>query len=228
MLARQLNIAIDGPAGAGKSSVARAVAEALGLVYLDTGAMYRAITWKAQQQNLSLQDPEMLGRLAEATEFTWSGDKLRRRLFMDGGPIPAAIRSPAVTQCVSLVASHETVRRVLRQKQQQLASNDRGVIMDGRDIGTAVMPDAELKIYLTASLEERARRRMHDLGQDASQLPRLMRDMAERDRQDSTREHSPLSIAPDATVIDTTGLSLSQVVDLVIWHAEQICLCRGE
>ncbi|NLY53656.1 MAG: (d)CMP kinase [Firmicutes bacterium] len=228
MLARQLNIAIDGPAGAGKSSVARAVAEALGLVYLDTGAMYRAITWKAQQQNLSLQDPEILGRLAETTEFTWSDDELKRRLLMDGSPIPAAIRSPAVTRCVSLVASQETVRRALRQKQQQLARSARGIIMDGRDIGTAVMPEADLKIFLTASLEERARRRMHDLGQDVSQLPQLMREMAARDHQDSTREHSPLSIAPDATVIDTTGLSLSQVVELVIRHAEQICLSRGE
>lgn len=227
MLPCQLNIAIDGPAGAGKSSVARAVALALGLVYLDTGAMYRAITWKALQRQFSLSDAVKLGSLAAATDFCWGGQGRVPELYMDGSPLPAAIRSPEVTSQVSLVASYEEVRSVLRQKQNDLGKG-KGVIMDGRDIGTTVMPKAALKIFLTASLEERAGRRLKEFGQDASLLPQKMQEMAERDRKDSSRQHSPLSIAADATIIDTTGLSLSEVVDLVIRHAREVCHSRGE
>lgn len=226
MLPCQLNIAIDGPAGAGKSTVARAVAHALGLVYLDTGAMYRAITWKALKSQVPLTDAEALGRLAAKTEFCWSGDEGIPELLIDGNALPAAIRFEEVTKQVSLVASYEEVRRELRQKQRTLGKG-KGVIMDGRDIGTAVMPSAPLKVFLTASLEERAERRLRELGQDLSQLSQMMQDMAERDRKDSSRQHSPLSIAQDATIIDTTGLSLSQVVDLVIRHAQQVC-CNEE
>ncbi|NLW17654.1 MAG: (d)CMP kinase [Firmicutes bacterium] len=227
MLPCQLNIAIDGPAGAGKSSVARAVAQALGIAYLDTGAMYRAITWKALESRVPLTDVDALSKLAENTQFSWGNQEGVRELFMDGKPLPPAIRSPEVTQQGSLVASYEEVRRVLRQKQRALGSG-KGVIMDGRDIGTAVMPTAPLKIFLTASLEERAVRRLKELGQDLSLLPQMMQSLAERDHKDSSREHSPLCIAEDAIVIDTTGLSLSQVVDLVIGHARQVCLDLGE
>lgn len=227
MLPCQLNIAIDGPAGAGKSSVARAVAQALRLVYLDTGAMYRAITWKALQLQVPLTDAALLGQLAARTEFCWSGQASVPELYMDGTPLPAAIRSTEVTSQVSLVASFEEVRSELRKKQRDLGKG-KGVIMDGRDIGTAVMPSAALKIFLTASLEERAERRLKELGQDSNLLPQLMQAMAERDRKDTSRQHSPLSIAQDATIIDTTGLSLSQVVDLVIRHAQQVCHCKEE
>lgn len=227
MLPCQLNIAIDGPAGAGKSSVARAVAQALGLVYLDTGAMYRAITWKALRLQVPLTDADALGRLAANTEFCWSGNEGISKLLMDGDDLPPAIRSLEVTNQVSLVASYEEVRSVLRQKQRALGKG-KGVIMDGRDIGTVVMPNAPLKIFLTASQEERAERRLRELGHDLSLLPQMVHDMAERDRKDSSRQHSPLSIASDATIIDTTGLSLSQVVDLVIWHAQQACSSEEE
>jgi len=227
LLPCQLNIAIDGPAGAGKSSVARAVAQALGLVYLDTGAMYRAITWKALQMGVPLTDVDALSSLAAATDFHWDSENGILELYMDGKPLPAAIRSAEVTQQVSLVASYEQVRKEMRQKQRALG-NGNGVVMDGRDIGTAVMPNAPLKIFLTASLEERAERRLRELGQDLSLLPQMMRSLAERDHKDSSREHSPLSIAEDAIIIDTTGLSLSQVVDLVIGHAKRVCFGEGE
>lgn len=227
MLPCQLNIAIDGPAGAGKSSVARAVAQALGLVYLDTGAMYRAITWKALELQAPLTDANALGRLAASSEFCWHGHGGVPELHMDGKPLPSAIRSQEVTSQVSLVASYEEVRSELRQKQRDLGKGP-GVVMDGRDIGTVVMPAAALKIFLTASLEERAERRLKEQGQDLSLLPQMMQAMAERDHKDASRQHSPLSIAQDATVIDTSGLSLSQVVDLVIWHAQQVCPSEGE
>lgn len=227
MLPCQLNIAIDGPAGAGKSSVARAVAQALGLAYLDTGAMYRAITWKALEFGVPLTDVDALSSLAAETEFCWSNGDGVPELLMDGEPLPAAIRSAEVTQQVSLVASYEEVRRELRRKQRALGSG-KGIIMDGRDIGTTVMPAAPLKIFLTASLEERAVRRLKELGQDLSLLPQMMHSLVERDRKDSSREHSPLCIAEDAIEIDTTGLSLSQVVDLVIGHARQVCISEGE
>ncbi len=227
MLPCQLNIAIDGPAGAGKSSVARAVAQALGLIYLDTGAMYRAITWKALKLQVPLTDANALGELTAGSEFCWGGPNGAPELCMDGEPLPAAIRSQEVTSQVSLVASYEEVRKELRQKQRELGKG-RGVVMDGRDIGTVVMPAAALKIFLTASLEERAERRLKELGQDSSLLPQMMQAMARRDHKDASRQHSPLSIAPNATIIDTTGLSLSQVVDLVIWHARQVCLSEGE
>lgn len=228
MLPCQLNIAIDGPAGAGKSSVARAVALALGLVYLDTGAMYRAITWKALEQQLPLTDAAQLGSLAATTVFSWGrGQGQIPELYMDGSPLPAAIRSLEVTSQVSLVASYEEVRSVLRQKQRDLGKGQ-GVIMDGRDIGTTVMPVAALKVFLTASLQERAGRRLREFGHDISLLPQKMQEMAERDRKDSSRQHSPLSIAADAIVIDTTGLSLSEVVDLVIKHAEAVCHNKEE
>lgn len=227
MLPRQLNIAIDGPAGAGKSSVARAVAEALGLVYLDTGAMYRAITWKALQLQVPLADAAALGRLASSTEFSWGDNDRIPELLVDGNVISPEIRSPEVTTQVSLVSSFEEVRSQMRQRQRALGRGE-GVIMDGRDIGTTVMPNAPLKIFLTASLEERAVRRLKELGQDMSLLSQMMHDMAERDRKDSSRQHSPLSIAADATIIDTTGLSLSEVVDLVIRHAQQVCCSEEE
>lgn len=226
LLPCQLNIAVDGPAGAGKSSVARAVAENLGLIYLDTGAMYRAITWKAMDLNLPLEDAQAMGKLAAATEFTWHDHGTGRQLFMDSQPLPSAIRSREVTRAVSLVSSYEPVRKVLRNQQRALCA-DNGVIMDGRDIGTAVMPDADLKIFLTASLQERARRRLQERGQSLGMLSEVMQEMAERDRYDSTRAHSPLCIAADAIVIDTTGLSLTQVVDSVVGHAQQICQSKG-
>lgn len=227
MLPCQLNIAIDGPAGAGKSSVARAVAKTLGLVYLDTGAMYRAITWKALQLQMPLTDADALGRLAASTEFCWGGDDGVTELLMDGNALSPEIRSTQVTRQVSLVSSFEEVRSEMRQQQRALGKGE-GVIMDGRDIGTAVMPNAPLKIFLTASLEERAVRRLKELGQDMSLLSQMMHDMAERDRKDSSRQHSPLSVAADASIIDTTGLSLSQVVDLVIRHAQQVCCSEEE
>lgn len=222
MLPCQLNIAIDGPAGAGKSSVALRVAKRLKLVYLDTGAMYRALTWKAIQSGVALTDASGLGQLAKSTRFQWRVHNTTLELYMDKQPIPEAIRSSWITEHVSLVASYEEVRAELLQQQRSLAAGS-GVVMDGRDIGTNVMPDASLKIFLTASLEERALRRLQEQQLSLDQLPRLMQSLAGRDNKDASRQHSPLAVATDAIIIDTSKLSLAEVVDLVVQHAKRVC-----
>lgn len=228
MLPCQISVAIDGPAGAGKSSVARAVASDLGLVYLDTGAMYRAITWKAGQLQIPLTDAEGLGKLATATRFYWCEQaNALPKLYMDGKPLPDAIRSPEVTAAVSSVASYEQVRSIMRQ-QQKLLGLGKGIVMDGRDIGTVVMPHADCKIYLTATLAARADRRREERGLASDMLPQLMQEMAARDQKDTSRQHSPLSVAADAIVLDTTGLSLQEVVDCVKQYIKQVCSNKGE
>ncbi len=227
LLPCQLNIAVDGPAGAGKSSVARAVADALGLTYLDTGAMYRAVTWKALQSGYDIHDAETMGALAAGTRFEWRQEQTGLTLLVDGDLLHEGIRSESVTANVSLVASYETVRSVLRDRQRKLCTS-RGVIMDGRDIGTVVMPGADLKVFLTANLLERAKRRLRELGGSDEELSGLMRSIAERDDKDSSREHSPLRPAPDAVIIDTTELNLQQVVELILRHANAVCAMEQE
>jgi pantoate ligase/cytidylate kinase len=219
-------IAIDGPAGAGKSSVARAVAAQLQLLYLDTGAMYRAITWLALQRGIPLDDAEQLTQLAAQTQLRLqSGPSPDEptRIWANGQEITQAIRSPEVTRWVSQVAAVPGVRQEL-VKQQRLLGRDGGAVLEGRDIGTHVFPDAELKVFLTASLGERAQRRQHQLqaqGQVVS-LEELKAQLEQRDRYDSERQIAPLRPAPDAIVIDTDHLSQAEVENKIVTLYRQL------
>lgn len=212
-------VAIDGPAGSGKSTVARQVATRLELPYLDTGAMYRALTCKAIQLGFErFDDADRLGKLAVAStiEFTVDGKTL-----LDGEDVSAAIRTPEVTQNVSAVSAIAAVRE--RMVAIQRASGIHGGVMEGRDIGTVVFPDAKLKIFLLASEQERARRRQADLlkmGVDES-LESVLADLIRRDKLDSEREVSPLRLARDARKLDTTGLSVEQVVEQIVGWAHE-------
>ncbi|MFS8610335.1 MAG: (d)CMP kinase [Planifilum fulgidum] len=210
---KRLTIAIDGPAGAGKSTVARRVAEEMGLLYVDTGAMYRAITWKALQSGIDLSDEQGVAGIARETEIELNPPEVR----VDGIRVTEAIRSPEVTQHVSKVAKMAEVRRVLVEKQRRLA-RDGGVVMDGRDIGTHVLPDADVKVFLTASLEERVRRRHLEMIRRgfSSDPDRLYQEIKQRDEMDENRSHSPLRPAADAVIMDTTGRSIDEVVSMIL------------
>ncbi|WP_307202335.1 (d)CMP kinase [Paenibacillus harenae] len=211
-----MNIAIDGPAGAGKSTVARKVAGQLGYVYIDTGAMYRAVTYTAQRAGVS---PEQTARLAELTRSLQidlrPGDH-GQSVYVNGEDVTASIRSREVTLQVSYYAAIESVREVLGTLQRQLAAR-KGVVMDGRDIGSHVLPDAELKVFLTASVEERAARRYREISDSQSiTLRQLESEIAERDRLDEQRAISPLVCASDAVVLDSTGMTIDEVVAAIV------------
>jgi len=215
---KDLQIAIDGPAGAGKSTVAKLVAEKLGLLYVDTGAMYRALTWKAMQQGVALADEVELTRLACTTEIQlFQSDSGPLRVVCDSEDVTEEIRLPQVSGNVSRVASYPLVRKRMVELQQKIAAVG-GVIMDGRDIGTHVLPAARYKFFLSASLEERAKRRWQELCNSgkAMDYEELRRQIAERDNQDENRETAPLAAAPDAVLIDTGGLSIPEVVNKIL------------
>lgn len=219
-------IAIDGPAGSGKSTIGEQLAHVLGYLYIDTGATYRAVAWLALQQGIDLHDGPALARLAQHTEIVIErpaiADGRQYTVTIHGSDITWAIRDASVTRYVSTVATHPEVRTVLRQWQRTMAQKGQ-VVMVGRDIGSVVLPDAELKIYLTASLEERAYRRYAELvarlGEDDPTLPtlqELMGDIARRDDED--REN--MRPAQDAIVVETDGLSVPQVLDVILNYVE--------
>ena len=206
-------IAIDGPAGAGKSTIAKLLAKRLNYLYIDTGAMYRALAWCAIKQGVAFDDDEGLGQIACAAQITLKDGEEGYRVFCDGEDISREIRLPEVGAAASPVSASQPVRQALLDQQRRLAAGGR-VVMDGRDIGTVVLPNADCKIFLTASLEERAKRRMLEqkaLGQ-ACDLAEVRQGIAERDKRDSTRTHAPLRQAADAVLLDTTGLNIDQVV----------------
>jgi cytidylate kinase len=202
-------IAIDGPAGSGKSTVARALADRLGLGYLDTGAMYRSVTFAALRRGIDPADAEVVGRLAEDVTIDLDGPGV----VVDGVDATIEIRGPEVSRAVSIVAANPAVRtEMVRRQRAWVAARDGGVL-EGRDIGTVVFPDAELKVYLTADPEVRAQRR----SQEVTDLDyeTVAADLARRDALDQGREMSPLAEAPDAFLLDTTGLSVEEIIDVI-------------
>jgi cytidylate kinase len=213
-------IAIDGPSGAGKGTIARAVAKRLGFHHVDTGAMYRAVAWKSLRDGVDLSDESSVSTIAERARFDVSDG----RVWIDGQDIGGAIRTPEIDAAASAVARQPAVRRVLVERQRELARRG-GTVMEGRDIGTVVFPGAQVKIYLDASAEERARRRAtdpaHASGTGSAAIQEVATALAERDRRDRTREASPLAVADDAVVIDTTELSIDAAVDRVMEVVEE-------
>jgi len=214
-------IAIDGPAGGGKGTIALRLAQALGFLYVDTGAMYRAIAWVALQQKVPLEDEEAVSALAKSAviRFQPGGNgEDNYRIFVNGHDVTEAIRQPDVDKGSSIVAQYPAVRRVLVEIQKRLAQQTH-VVMEGRDITTVVLPNADVKLFITASLEERARRRYEQRLSKGifADLALLQEELAERDKRDSERRAAPMRVPPDAIVIDTTAQQVEESVQIVLW-----------
>jgi cytidylate kinase len=218
MSRRPLIIAIDGPSGAGKGTVARTLAERLGYRYVDTGAMYRAVAWRAQQQGFDLNDAEAVASVARDADIA-----LDDGVAIDGHDVTHAIRNPEIDAAAAIVARPPGVRAALVERQRQYAV-DGGLVMDGRDIGTVVFPAADVKLFLDAAPEERARRRAIDPAHAASQqrdVQGVAQALEARDRSDRTRAASPLTVASDAVFIDTTGMDVREVVQRALSVVEE-------
>ncbi len=225
---KDISIAIDGPAGAGKSTVARKVAEQLNFVYIDTGAMYRAVTWKSIDEGITKNDDEKIVSIANSIKIEFQRSDSGQLVYVNGMDITDGIRSADVTNQVSYVSSLGGVREKMVKLQQQMADAG-GVVMDGRDIGTVVLPNAELKIFLTASIDERARRRYEEMKNKGymGSVEDVQLEMALRDDKDSRREISPLRQAEDALLLDTTGLTIDGVVGKIV-HLGRTKMNGGE
>lgn len=218
---KKINIAIDGPSAAGKSTIAKKVCELLNYVHLDTGAMYRCVGLKAKLNNISYEDEEALCEMLKNTEIVLTPDG---KIFMDGEDVSDAIRADDVSLAASDVSKHKNVRSDLVKRQQEMAK-DKGFIMDGRDIGTVVLKDAELKIYLTASAESRALRRYKqniELGLPVTDVETIAEEIRQRDYQDMHRENSPLTKAEDAIELDTSDLTIEESVEAVMSYVEPL------
>ncbi len=217
---KNYKIAFDGPVASGKSTIAKEVARRLSYIYVDTGAMYRAVTWKALQNNVDFTREEDITAIAKKHPVHFSPDQESERgyrIYVDNDEVTAFLFSEEVNRYVSPVAVVSEVRKILVARQKEIARAG-GVVMAGRDITTVVMPDADIKLYLTASEDERAERRLRELIQkgEKAEIAAVIENVRLRDGIDSTREDSPLTIADDAQVLDSTGLSIDQVVDRVL------------
>ena len=216
-----LVIAVDGPSGSGKSTTARGVAERLGLRYLDTGAMYRAATWVMLERGIDVDDPDAVATATASVRLDVGTDPRRPAISADGVDVAGPIRGPAVTAAVSAVSAVAAVRRQLVALQRELIG-DGGIVVEGRDIGAVVAPDADLKVFLTAQSAQRAARRHAETGGAADQVGATEADLARRDTLDSTRAASPLTQAADAVVVDTTELGLEDVIDHIVAMVKEL------
>ena len=217
----RINIAIDGPAGAGKSTVARKVAAKLSYVYVDTGAMYRAVTWDMLKHGIEADNEAAVLERLKALDIELVPGDDGQRVWLSGQDVTDEIRSLAVNRTVSRYAQIEGLRAKLSAAQRQMALR-KGVVMDGRDIGTTVLPDAEVKIFMTATVQERARRRYPEMSEsEAITLEQLEQEISQRDELDRNREVSPLVCADDAMVLDTTDMTIDEVADAIVHQADQ-------
>jgi cytidylate kinase len=216
-----LVIAVDGPSGSGKSTTARGVAERLGLRYLDTGAMYRAVTWALLERGIDVDDLSAVAAAAFGVRLEVGTDPRRPTIWADGSNVAGPIRGPAVTAAVSAVSAVPDVRTQLVALQRELIG-DGGIVVEGRDIGAVVAPGADLKVFLTAESAERAARRHAETGGSADQVSLTEADLARRDTLDSTRTASPLTQAADAVVVDTTELGLEDVIDRIVAMVKEL------
>ncbi|MCI0706486.1 MAG: (d)CMP kinase [Ignavibacteriae bacterium] len=220
---KKIVIAIDGPAASGKSTTARLVAERLGYLHIDTGAMYRAITWKVLEEKIPLDAVDRIQKLAEKTHIRLERSPRGNTVYLDDKDVSDAIRLPNVTKSVSHISSYQVVRDVMVREQRRMAKEG-GVVLEGRDIGTVVLPNAELKIYMVADVAERARRRKKELEHAGVGVDEhaLIEEIQERDRRDSTRTVSPLKKAHDAMELDTSKLTVDEQVEFIVRRAEEL------
>jgi len=212
---RRLVVAIDGPAGAGKSTLARALARALGYTYVDSGAMYRVVGLAARERGIDPADANALAALVDGLEFALVPDAGGQRVLLEGRDVTPEIRTPPAGEWASRVAAIPEVRTRLVIRQQQLGASG-GIVMDGRDIGTVVFPTADCKFFVTASPAERARRRAHEIGAPETELSAIQAEIEARDSRDSGRAHAPLRAAADAEIVDTTDLSADEVAERLL------------
>lgn len=219
---KKIVIAIDGPAAAGKSTTARRVAQILGYLHIDTGAMYRALTLKILRSNISLEAAEAIENLTEATTVRLERYDGENRVLVDGKDVTGDIRTPEVTKAVSRISGYAFVRRVMVREQRKLAEAG-GVVLEGRDIGTVVLPHADLKIFMVANVSERARRRKKDLAEVGIEVDAktLVDEINQRDQQDSTRDVSPLRKASDAIELDTSSMTIEAQVEFIVEKARE-------
>ncbi len=219
-------IAIDGPAGSGKSTIAKLLAQRLGFTYIDTGAMYRAVALKVKKNGINPEDKEKIIKILENTKIELKPDKNGVKVFLDGEDVSSLIRTEEIGKIASKIARIPEVRKKLVQLQRELGKKAKNAVIEGRDTGTVIFPDAELKIFMTASPEERAKRRYKELKEKGLNVSyeTILREIKERDYLDETRKDSPLKPAKDAVIIDTTGKSLEEVLNQVLSLVEE----RGE
>jgi cytidylate kinase len=220
---RELIIAIDGPAASGKSTTAREVAHRLKYVYIDSGAMYRAVTLKALQQNIPVINVEQVAEIAEKLQLEFGRNNQKTIIYMNGIDVSGKIRTPQIDRNISPIAANPAVRKTMVKKQQRMGKNG-GVVMDGRDIGTVVFPEADLKIFMVASVEERALRRKKEMEQKGVQLDidKVINDIEYRDQQDQSRAFGPLKKAKDAVEINTTRLTIEEQISKILELVREI------
>lgn len=213
---KKINIAIDGPASSGKSTVAKILAKKYEYIYLDTGSMYRVLTYCALKEKVNVKEEAVLIKLLQNIHITFQQDEQYKKVFVNGQDVSREIRLPNVTNLVSTVAAHKMIRQEMVKLQKEYAKLG-GIVMDGRDIGTVVLPNAEVKIFLVASIQKRAKRRFLENQNKGipADFEKLKKEIEERDLLDSTREVSPLQQAKDAVLVDTTDLSINEVVEKI-------------